>query len=100
MGLWVASDDPTVVKEVRALGPTYFPNVTSDAVVWVGGGVPGGPETQGVATQTALQVTPTHHDGECHKYTVGVEVRYHVMRSNIIDHSGGEYFKRNTRYDA
>lgn len=56
-GVWVASDDPTVVEELRALVPTFFPSVNSDGIVWVGGGVHGGPETTGVATHTKFQVS-------------------------------------------
>ena len=55
-GIWVASDDYTMADEVSALAHTYFPNVDSNAIVWVAGGVPGGAETSGVFTHTNQQV--------------------------------------------
>eukprot|EP00904_Undaria_pinnatifida_P006339 jgi/Undpi1/2835/HiC_scaffold_14.g06212.m1 len=54
-GIWVASDDYTMADEVSALAHTYFPNVDSNAIVWVAGGVPGGAETSGVFTHTNQQ---------------------------------------------
>ncbi|CAM9461762.1 unnamed protein product, partial [Laminaria digitata] len=54
-GIWVASDDLTMADEVRTLAHTYFPNVLSEAIVFVAGGVPGGVETSGVATHTNKQ---------------------------------------------
>lgn len=55
-GIWVASDDMTMVDEVRTLAHTYFPNVSGEAIVCVAGGVPGGVETSGVFTHTNQQV--------------------------------------------
>ena len=55
-GIWVASDDMTMVDEVRTLAHTYFPNVSGEAIVCVAGGVPGGVETSGVFTHTNRQV--------------------------------------------
>ena len=54
--IWVASDDPDIVDEVRALAPAYFPNVPSEAIVYVASGVTGGSSTRGVDTITRTQV--------------------------------------------
>ncbi|CAM9350478.1 unnamed protein product, partial [Laminaria digitata] len=53
--IWVASDDPDVVDEVRTLAPAYFPNVPSEAIVYVAFGMAGGPATRGVDTTTRTQ---------------------------------------------
>ncbi|CAM9799642.1 unnamed protein product, partial [Laminaria digitata] len=50
--IWVASDDPGVVDEVRTLAPSYFPNVSSEAIAYVANGVTGGANTTGVETLT------------------------------------------------
>ncbi|CAM9648443.1 unnamed protein product [Laminaria digitata] len=39
--IWVASDDPDIVDEVRTLAPAYFPNVPSEAIVYVAFGMAG-----------------------------------------------------------
>ncbi|CAN0067173.1 unnamed protein product [Pylaiella littoralis] len=39
--IWVASTDPNVIKEVRALAREYFPNVHDEAIVWASGGQDG-----------------------------------------------------------
>ena len=44
--IWVASDDPDVVHEVRFLAPAYFPNVLREAIVYVSDGVTGGSNTK------------------------------------------------------
>ena len=54
--IWVASDDRTVVDEVRSLAPAYFPNVSRGAIVYVDDGVTGGSNTTGVDTHTITQV--------------------------------------------
>ncbi|CAM9367715.1 unnamed protein product, partial [Laminaria digitata] len=53
--IWVASDDPSIVDEVRTLAPTYFPHVRSEAIVYAANGVTGGPTTRGVDTVTKTQ---------------------------------------------
>ncbi|CAM9447993.1 unnamed protein product, partial [Laminaria digitata] len=53
--IWVASDDPNIVAEVRTLAPAYFPNVPSGAIVYVANGVKGGSNTKGVDTTTRMQ---------------------------------------------
>ncbi|CAN0094322.1 unnamed protein product, partial [Laminaria digitata] len=53
--IWVASDDPGIVDEVRPLAPAYFPNVTSEAIAYVANGVTGGVNTTGVDTVTVRQ---------------------------------------------
>lgn len=57
--IWVASDDPGIVDEVRTLAPAYFPNVPSEAIVYVAFGMAGGPTTRGVDTKTRTQVCCT-----------------------------------------
>ena len=57
--IWVASDDPDIVDEVRTLAPAYFPNVLRDAIVYAANGVTGGPNTTGVDTVTTTQVCCT-----------------------------------------
>ena len=54
--IWVASDDPDVVHEVRFLAPAYFPNVLNEAIVYVSNGVTDGSNTRGVHTATTSQV--------------------------------------------
>lgn len=54
--IWVASDDPAIVDEVRSLAPAYFPNVEEEAIVYVADGVAGGSNTTGVDTHTRTQV--------------------------------------------
>lgn len=54
--IWVASDDRTVVDEVRSLAPAYFPNVNRGAAVYVDDGVTGGSDSTGVDTHTITQV--------------------------------------------
>lgn len=56
-GIWVASDDPDVVGEIRTLAPSYFPNVVVDNIVWVSDGVDGGPKSSGISTYTSQQVS-------------------------------------------
>lgn len=41
-GIWVASDSPNAVREVRALAPDFFPTVPQEAIVWISGGNNGG----------------------------------------------------------
>lgn len=55
-GILVASDNATMVEEVRNLAHLYFPGVRSEAIVSVGDGVPGGVENTGMTTQTRDQV--------------------------------------------
>lgn len=57
--IWVASDDPGIVDEVRTIAPAYFPNVSSEAIAYVSNGVTGGANTTGVETFTKKQVCPT-----------------------------------------
>lgn len=54
--IWVASTDPNVIGEVRALAPEYFPNVPDEAIVWVSGGEDGG----AIATHSKFEVGHTH----------------------------------------
>ncbi|CAM9831289.1 unnamed protein product, partial [Sphacelaria rigidula] len=58
-GIWVASDDPNAVGEVRAVAHNYFPNVLLENIVWVGNGVKDGPETPGVTYKTTVQRYPS-----------------------------------------
>lgn len=55
-GIWVASDDPNVIDEVRQLYPLYFPYVEPELIFWVSDGVQGALETKGVATHSSRQV--------------------------------------------
>ena len=55
-GIWVASDDETVVNEVRSLAHAYFPNVRNEDIVYVAGGVPGGVQIPNVTTVSMRQV--------------------------------------------
>lgn len=55
-GIWVASDDPSAVEEVRAVAPMYLPNVDNSSIVCVSGGVEGGPDQDGVQTYSSHQV--------------------------------------------
>lgn len=68
--IWVASDDPDIVDEVHTLAPVYFPNVTSEAIVYVANGVTGGPNTRGVDTVTRSQVYTTALRLSDHSHTV------------------------------
>lgn len=36
-GLWVASDDGTVLEEMHILAPQYFPNITLESIIRVSG---------------------------------------------------------------
>lgn len=56
-GIWVASDDPNVLDEVRVAAPAYFPRVGNDTVVWASGGVGNGLDRGSTATHTSNQVT-------------------------------------------
>lgn len=47
-GIWVASDDSSVVDEVKEHWSKYFPNVNEDKIVWISG-------DGGVATHTNRQ---------------------------------------------
>ena len=55
-GIWVASDDENIVDEVRKTAGAYFPSVLSENIVYVAGGVPGGPQSHKIATHTDAQV--------------------------------------------
>lgn len=55
-GIWVASNDPSALEEVRGMAGTYFPNVQNDTITMVSGGVPGGPGIHAVPTHTNKQV--------------------------------------------
>lgn len=55
-GIWVASDDSSVVGEVRKLARTYFPNVSSENILFVSDGVPGGPKRGALATHVNREV--------------------------------------------
>ena len=55
-GIWVASDNETVVDEIRFLANAYFPNVRSEDIVYVAGGVPGGVQIPDVTTVSMAQV--------------------------------------------
>lgn len=55
-GIWLASDDPAAVDEVRAAVPAYLPNVANSTVVWVSSGVPGGPRVREMTTRSDRQV--------------------------------------------
>lgn len=54
--LWIASDDPHAIDEVRKTYPHYFPNVEPGLIVWISGGVEGALETMGVVTRTTGKV--------------------------------------------
>lgn len=51
-GVWVASDDPSVVMELRGLVHRYFPNVDEENVVYISDGEKQGTGTTGVNTYT------------------------------------------------
>lgn len=36
-GLWLSSDDDTVLGEMQRLAPRYFPNVGQESVIWISG---------------------------------------------------------------
>lgn len=56
-GVWVASNDPTVVYEVRALVHYYFPNVEREHVVFAPHGMKTPPKaTAEIPTHTGRQV--------------------------------------------
>ena len=55
-GLWVATDEETVVDEARALVDHYFPAVQRGHVVCVSFGQNNGPETDGPAQNRFGQV--------------------------------------------
>ena len=58
-GILVASDNATIVDEVRDLAHLYFPGVRNETVVFIGEGVPGGVKNTGMTTQTRTQVLMT-----------------------------------------
>ena len=55
-GIWVASDDVAVVDKVRSLAGAYFRSVRNEDIVFVDGGVPGGPKQSKVTTHSDIQV--------------------------------------------
>lgn len=55
-GIWVASHDDAAVNEVRSVAHEYFPNVRSEDIVYVAGGVPGGVQVPVVSTRSSKQV--------------------------------------------
>ena len=55
--IWIASDDPAALDEVRAVAPAIFPNVDNSTVFWAAGGVPDGPAVSAVNTHTDNQVS-------------------------------------------
>lgn len=55
-GIWVASNDPSVLNKVRAIAVTYFPNVRGDTITMVSSGIPRGPHMDVVRTHTSRQV--------------------------------------------
>lgn len=55
-GIWVASDEAGVVDRVKEIAPSYLPNVNNNAIVWVSGGVEGGPTLSQTATRTDKEV--------------------------------------------
>lgn len=57
-GIWVASDDDRVVEIIKALAPSYLPNVDNSTIYWASGGVEGGPELGRMATRTDKAVSP------------------------------------------
>ena len=58
-GIWVASDEATVVDTIKAIAPSYLPNVDSTAVFSVSGGIEGGPKVSQTATRTDKEVRST-----------------------------------------
>lgn len=62
-GIWVASDDATVVDEVRTQAHWYFPSVLSEDIVYIAGGVPGAAQFSSVTTESKQQVL-SHGDIE------------------------------------
>ena len=34
-GIWVSSDDPAVILEMKRLAPGFFPNVDEANIVWI-----------------------------------------------------------------
>lgn len=85
-GIWVASDDPAVLDEVRAAAPTYFPKVKSDAVIMVSSGVPGGPDAKGMQTRTEKQV---RHKDEAPCAWLCMILCYPFRRRLLLVFSGG-----------
>lgn len=55
-GIWVASDDATVVDEIRTQVHLHFPSVLREDIVYVAGGVPGAAQVSNVATASNKQV--------------------------------------------
>lgn len=55
-GIWVASDDSGVVDRIKAIAPSYLPNVGNSTIFWASGGVEGGPEISQTATRTDKEV--------------------------------------------
>lgn len=71
-GIWVASDDPAVLDEVRSIAPEYFPNTNNDTIVKVSDGQSGGPGVAIMPTRTDSQVGSqnTYHLTAVHTFTV------------------------------
>lgn len=55
-GIWVASDDKSVVDDFRSVAHTYFPRVRSEDIVYVASGLPGGIQVPEVMTFSYKQV--------------------------------------------
>lgn len=56
-GIWVASDDDSVVQRLREVAPSYLPNVDTSNIYWASRGVEGGPEIFRTATYTSKAVS-------------------------------------------
>ena len=82
--IWVAPDDPSIVDEVITLAPMYFPNVLSEAIVYVANGVTGGPTTRGVDTVTKTQVCSTALGRVSHcNYTMATTIEMSSPRPRL-----------------
>lgn len=59
-GIWVSSDDPTVISEVKQLAADFFPNVGEANIIWISSrAVSGIPNRNGtIPTATYAMVSP------------------------------------------
>lgn len=63
-GLWVASDDASVIGEVQSLAQQYFPNIGPESVIWISG------RTAPRSKASNEPLLPTHSDDMASKMLV------------------------------
>lgn len=83
-GIWVASDDSEVVERIKAIAPSYLPNVSNNTIFWAAGGVEGGPKISQTATRTDKEVGGGQGRIESQERRKPIGPPTHVPNPNVV----------------